>query len=125
MASGATADRQASGPADPGAAAPAGSPPASADAGATTPPPGAAPDFLQSDIMAGPGGVMTDEVGVITGELTLRTEVDDGGAVVVRVQYKDAEEWYVVTGARAHLNDPTDLSAVHTVVTGILNRPNG
>ena len=42
-----------------------------------------------TDFVAKHGGVMTDEVGVVTGELTLRTEVDDQGAVQ-RVQYKDA-----------------------------------
>jgi hypothetical protein len=68
---------------------------------------------------------MTDEVGVITGELTLRSEIDAAGDVVVRVQYKDADEWYVVTGGKAHLNDPSDLQAVHSIVVGILNRPEG
>jgi hypothetical protein len=76
-----------------------------------------------TDIKPGPGCVMTDEVGVVTGELTLRTEVDDAGDLVVRVQYKDAEEWYVVTGGRAHLADPADIDAVHSIVVGILNRP--
>ena len=67
---------------------------------------------------------MTDEVGVITGDLTLRTEVTDG-TVIVHVQYKDADEWYVVTGGRAPLKDEADLDAVHTIVVGILNRPEG
>ena len=66
-----------------------------------------------TDITAGPGGIMTDEVGVVTGDLT------------VHVQYKDAAEWYTVTGGHAHLADPRDIDAVHTVVTGILNRPEG
>jgi hypothetical protein len=83
-----------------------------------------APPSLTTDITAGPGGVMTDEVGVITGDLTLRTEFADG-QVVVRVQYKDAEEWYVVTGGKAGLKDPADVAAVHAVVVGILNRPEG
>lgn len=77
-----------------------------------------------TDIVAGPGGVMTDEVGVVTGELTLRTELTDG-QVVLRVQYKDADEWYVVTGGRAKLADPADLDAVHTIAVGLLNRPDG
>ncbi|MDW5325606.1 hypothetical protein R6Y94_17380 [Plantactinospora sp. KLBMP9567] len=77
-----------------------------------------------TDITAGPGGVMTDEVGVITGELTLRTELD-GKDAVLRVQYKDAAEWYAVTGGRAALADPADLVAVHTVAVGLLNRPEG
>ncbi|WP_432417520.1 hypothetical protein [Actinoplanes solisilvae] len=77
-----------------------------------------------TDIVAGPGGVMTDEVGVVTGDLTLRTEVS-GFDVTVRVQYKDADEWYTVTGAKAPLRDPADADAVHAVVAGILNRPEG
>ncbi|MFG2037982.1 hypothetical protein [Dactylosporangium sp. NPDC048998] len=85
----------------------------------------AVPDPLVTDIMAGPGGVMTDDVGVITGELTLRSEIAPDGSFVVRVQYKEAEEWYTVTGAQGTLTDPADLAAVHSVVVGILNRPEG
>jgi hypothetical protein len=68
---------------------------------------------------------MTDEVGVVTGELTLRSEIDAAGSFAVKVQYKDADEWYVVTGAKGQLKDPADLAAVHSVVAGILNRPEG
>ena len=82
-------------------------------------------DSRRTDITAGPGGVMTDEVGVVTGELTIRTDLDDDLAVTVHVQYKDAEEWYVVTGTKTHLADPADLAAVHAVAVGILNRPEG
>lgn len=75
-------------------------------------------------ITAGPGGVMTDEVGVVTGDLTLRTGLD-GDKVTLRVQYRDAAEWYTVTGGRATLADPKDLDAVHAVAVGLLNRPEG
>lgn len=78
-----------------------------------------------SDITAGPGGVMTDEVGVITGELTLRTELAAGGRVTLRVQYREADEWYAVTGGRCTLRDPDDHGAVHELATGLLNRPHG
>jgi hypothetical protein len=84
----------------------------------------AEPISRTTDIVAGQGGVMTDEVGVITGDLTLRTELS-GDQVTVRAQYKDADEWYAVTGARATLKDPADIDAVHGVVVGILNRPEG
>nr|WP_309238196.1 hypothetical protein [Actinoplanes aureus] len=77
-----------------------------------------------TDITAGPGGVMTDEVGVVTGELTLRSALS-GGKVVLSVQYKDAEEWYAVTGGRALLKDPSGLEAVHTIAVALLNRPEG
>jgi hypothetical protein len=77
-----------------------------------------------ADITAGPGGVMTDEVGVITGELTLRTEFT-AGQVTLRVQYKDADEWYAVTGGRAPLPDARGLDAVHTIAVALLDRPQG
>jgi hypothetical protein len=78
-----------------------------------------------TDITTGPGGVMTDEVGVVTGELTLRSERDAKQAVTLRVQYKDADEWYTVTGGRCQLAAPEDLAAVHTIAVGLLNRPKG
>ncbi|WP_410814731.1 hypothetical protein [Micromonospora sp. 067-2] len=77
-----------------------------------------------ADIVPGPGGVMTDEVGVVTGELTLRTEYADG-RVTLRVQYKDADEWYVVTGGTVGLADPAGLDAVHGVAVALLHRPEG
>jgi hypothetical protein len=79
---------------------------------------------LTTDITAGPGGVMTDEVGVITGDLTVRTEYADG-RVSVQVQYRDAAEWYALTGASAPLADPAGAEAVHRIVVGVLNRPDG
>ena len=77
-----------------------------------------------TDITAGPGGVMTDEVGVVTGELTLRSAFSRG-KVTLSVQYKDAEEWYAVTGGRSKLADPSDLDAVHGIAVALLNRPEG
>jgi hypothetical protein len=71
---------------------------------------------------AGQGGVMTDEVGVITGDLTLRTEVGDGGKLVLRVQYLHADEWYTVTGGEATLREAADGEPVHQLVLGVLAR---
>jgi hypothetical protein len=80
---------------------------------------------LTTDITAGPGGVMTEEVGVVTGDLTLRSELSGTGDVTLRVQYKDADEWYTVQGATAHLTDQADLEAVHAIAVALLNRPSG
>ncbi|MBG0825975.1 hypothetical protein HS048_35480 [Planomonospora sp. ID91781] len=55
-------------------------------------------DRRHTAVTSGPGGVMTDEVGVITGELTLATDLT-GGQLRVRVQYTGAAEWYEVTGS--------------------------
>lgn len=82
-------------------------------------------DSRTTDITPGPGGVMTVEVGVVTGPLTLRTELADTGDATLRVQYKDADEWYAVQGGSAHLADKADLDAVHVVAVGLLNRPDG
>ncbi|MGW0506078.1 hypothetical protein [Micromonospora sp. NPDC003241] len=90
-----------------------------ADAGGAT-----GPQSRTTDIVPGPGGVMTDEVGVVTGELTLRTDLADG-RVTLHVQYKDADEWYAVTGGSAALADAAGLDAVHSIAVGLLNRPEG
>jgi hypothetical protein len=79
---------------------------------------------LVTDIVPGPGGVMTDEVGVVTGDLTLKT-VLDGVTARTLVQYRGAAEWYAVTGAAVTLVDPADVKAVHQLAIGLLHRPEG
>lgn len=69
-----------------------------------------------SDFAAKPGGVMTDEVGTITGDLTLKTELAADGAVRVLVQYLGAAEWYRVTDAPTSLPEGTTLDALHEQV---------
>jgi hypothetical protein len=89
----------------------------------------ALPPAQTDPITAGPGGVMTDEVGVITGDLTLQTTVEpatDGAfTAVLRAQYRDAAEWYAVTGGRVPLRNPADMTAVHKLAVGLLHRPQG
>ncbi|MFD1145787.1 hypothetical protein [Saccharothrix hoggarensis] len=77
-----------------------------------------------SPFVPGPGGVMTDEVGVITGPLELRTTLADG-ELRATVRYEGADEWYAITGASCRLADPRDHDAVHDVLLGVLNRPEG
>lgn len=79
--------------------------------------------MLTADIVAGPGGVMTDEVGVVTGELTLQSDVVDG-FYVLKVQYKDADEWYTVSGATVRARKDA-LNALHALAVALLNRPEG
>jgi len=77
-------------------------------------------------LVAPPGGVMTDEVGVITGELELRSSCDEDGWVRVLVRYAGALDWYVVTGtAGVRLNDARDLGPLHTTLAAVLHRPDG
>jgi hypothetical protein len=69
------------------------------------------------------GGVMTKEVGVITGELELHTSADPDGHLVMRVRYAGADEWYTVDGGPYRLYDPRDHEVLHDVVVNLLHRP--
>lgn len=80
---------------------------------------------LSSVFTAPPGGVMTDEVGVITGELELRTRCAPNGQLRVEVRYAGAEEWYRLSAAEVVLHDPADHKSVHHAVLGVLHRPEG
>jgi hypothetical protein len=68
---------------------------------------------VRTDFVAKRGGVMTDEVGTVTGDLTLLTEVDDDGTVRVFVQYVGAEEWYRVTDSPTALPEGETVQALH------------
>jgi len=81
---------------------------------------------LSSPVVAPPGGVMTDEVGVITGELELRSTRAEDGSVSVFVRYAGALDWYTPTGtAGLRLHDPRDHPPVHALLVGVLHRPDG
>ncbi|MFD9302142.1 hypothetical protein ACFWCB_05470 [Streptomyces sp. NPDC060048] len=67
---------------------------------------------LTSHVKAGPGGAMTDEVGVITGDVSVTTEAGPDDMVQVRIQYTGAEEWYTLTGSPAPL-PPDGPAAFH------------
>ncbi|MBZ6128748.1 hypothetical protein KVH23_32900 [Streptomyces olivaceus] len=60
---------------------------------------------LVGQVRAGRGGAMTDEVGVVTGDLTVATTVQADGLAAVTLQYTGAEEWYTLTGS------PVDVPA--------------
>ncbi|MFE4859864.1 hypothetical protein, partial [Streptomyces sp. NPDC056670] len=70
------------------------------------------PRRYTGQVTAGPGGAMTDEVGVITGDLTLTTSIEDDGLAHSRIQYTDADEWYTLTGSPQPLSG-TGLQALH------------
>ncbi|MFJ4192082.1 hypothetical protein [Kitasatospora sp. NPDC089509] len=67
----------------------------------------------QDHLVAGPGGVMTEEVGSVTGDLTVVTSVFPGNQVWVAVQYRGADEWYTLTGTPAPLPDGCSLAEYH------------
>ncbi|MFI1253022.1 hypothetical protein ACH4U6_04325 [Streptomyces netropsis] len=67
------------------------------------------------EVTAGPGGAMTDEVGVVTGDLTVVTTRLPDDRATVRVQYTGAEEWYTLTGGPVAV-PPDSLETLHTAV---------
>lgn len=71
-----------------------------------------APGQYEDAVTAGPGGAMTDEVGVITGDLTVVTSLLADGRAGIAVQYTGAGEWYTLTGSPAPL-PPGGLCALH------------
>jgi hypothetical protein len=80
---------------------------------------------LASPFKAAPCGVMTDEVGVITGDLELRTRCTPTGEVVVDVRYEGALEWYRISASDTKLQDVQDHSSLHRSLLGVLHRPEG
>ncbi|MFG2290639.1 hypothetical protein ACGFOU_31735 [Streptomyces sp. NPDC048595] len=76
------------------------------------------------EVTAGPGGAMTDEVGVITGDLTIATVLQPGGRVAVHIQYTGAEEWYTLTGSPVAVA-PGGLAALHTAVVQAVRHGGG
>ena len=56
-------------------------------------------DERRSTIGSTAGGVLTDEVGAVTGDLEIATRMLNAGLLDVRVRYAGAEEWYTVAGS--------------------------
>lgn len=69
----------------------------------------------EETVATGPGGAMTDEVGVITGDVTVVTAPQPDGRAAVRIQYLGAEEWYTLTGSPVAV-PPGGLKALHDAV---------
>ncbi|WP_224283316.1 hypothetical protein, partial [Streptomyces sp. LS1784] len=86
----------------------------------TTPDPADGP-LLTAGIPAGPGGVMTVEVGVITGDLTLRT-IWDGRQALLTVQYDGADEWYTVEGSPVPAPTAAEAEAAHRTMAAAVRR---
>lgn len=78
-----------------------------------------------STICSTVGGVMTDEVGTVTGDLEIVTRVA-AERLGVSVRYAGAEEWYTITGSPVSLDPaaghytPADL---HERVVSHLTKP--
>lgn len=77
----------------------------------------------QSSVFTASHGVMTAEVGVISGELELRTSCDADGELTLAITYDGADEWYTLPGEGYRLHDPRDHDVVHRILATVLARP--
>ncbi|MFJ9777218.1 hypothetical protein ACIRVF_39305 [Kitasatospora sp. NPDC101157] len=77
--------------------------------------------FVTTGVAAGPGGVMTVEVGVVTGDLTLRTTWD-GAQALLDVQYDGADEWYTVEGSPVPAPSAAAAEAAHHAIVEAVRR---
>ncbi|MFJ5717454.1 hypothetical protein [Neobacillus sp. NPDC093127] len=77
----------------------------------------------KTSIFTATHGVMTNEVGVISGKLELRTTCQDDGALTLAITYVGAEEWYTLPGKDYRLHDPRDHEVVHRMLATVLERP--
>ncbi|MCY9292319.1 hypothetical protein MOE88_06155 [Bacillus spizizenii] len=77
----------------------------------------------KSTIFIATHGVMTKEVGVISGELELITTCDDKGVLTLAMTYVGAKDLYTLPGEDYRLNDPSDHEVVHRMLATVLERP--
>lgn len=68
------------------------------------------------------GGIMTDEVGVITGDVEIESSLSDSGEAVARCRYDQANEWYVVSDAVRALHSGETLKDFHEALVGEYRR---
>jgi hypothetical protein len=82
---------------------------------------------LRSTFVSTTGGVMTDEVGAITGELELLTRVTPDGDIEAMVRYAGTKDLYTVSGSpvravSAH-PDQVEHCATHDHILETLTTP--
>ncbi|PFG07681.1 hypothetical protein [Bacillus sp. es.034] len=77
----------------------------------------------KSTVFTATHGVITSEVGVISGELELVTTCDEDGVLKLAITYVGAEEWYSLPGEEYRLHDVRDHEIVHKMLAAVLERP--
>lgn len=68
------------------------------------------------------GGVMTREVGAVTGDLELATTVE-GDRLLARVRYAGANEWYEIEGSPTRVGAACNPDETHRLIIEHLGRP--
>ena len=80
----------------------------------------------RSIIASTTGGVMTKEVGAVTGDLEIATRSTGTGIIEVTVRYAGASEWYTVEGSPIEpsgAGGPSELDELHERIVEHLTTP--
>ena len=82
---------------------------------------------LRSSFLSTAGGVMTDEVGAVTGELELQTSRTPDGGIEAMVRYAGGQDLYTVSGspvrAASEHPDQVEHRAAHECILEALRTP--
>ncbi|SFD76229.1 hypothetical protein [Streptomyces aidingensis] len=70
-------------------------------------------------VFTGPGGVRTDEMGVVTGDLTVHTTWV-GDRADVTVQYTGASDWFTLSGSPVECHSEEASRALHQAVVEVV-----
>ncbi len=86
------------------------------------------PNETRSTVVSTTGGVMTEEVGAVTGELEVATRPLAAEDITVTVRYAGADEWYSVEGSPIELGKagglpPPNLHELHERLVRHLTTP--
>jgi len=75
----------------------------------------------KTSIFTATHGVMTQEVGVISGELELRTTCQEDGTLELKIAYVGAIDVYTLPGSY-HVHDVRDHDVIHQMLVNVLER---
>ncbi|MFJ8113318.1 hypothetical protein [Streptomyces sp. NPDC096132] len=80
--------------------------------------------WTTADVFAGRGGARTDEGGVMSGNLTLRTTWD-GVQAEVAVRYTGTSQWYALAGSPVTCLSQQDSRQLHQAVVDAVRAGGG
>ncbi|MFI1866004.1 hypothetical protein [Streptomyces jumonjinensis] len=80
--------------------------------------------WTTTGVYSGRGGVLTDEVGALTGDLTVHTTWA-GDEARVAVQYSGASDWFTMSGSPTPCASEDDSRALHQAVVQAVQKGGG
>ncbi|ANW16745.1 hypothetical protein [Streptomyces clavuligerus] len=80
--------------------------------------------WTTTGVYSGRGGVLTDEVGVLTGDLTVHTTWA-GGEARIAVQYSGASDWFTMSGSPIPCTSEDESRSLHQAVVDAVQTGGG